>query len=141
MLKDNIDINARLNFTNSYYCGTSILIIPFVTEDNTGLDFWKVDILQDVSPEDYYHFPRNISMLRSCFQRRVALKSELWAPLYSININIDNDSDNDSYLKLLDNELNDGLQWVCVNIVVVMDDKNLKFLGGQDIILVVKESI
>ena len=49
MLKDNIDINARLNFTNSYYCGTSILIIPLVTEDNTDLDFWKVDILQDVS--------------------------------------------------------------------------------------------
>ena len=49
MLKDNIDINARLNFTSSHYCGTSILIIPFVTEDNTGLDFWKVDILQDVS--------------------------------------------------------------------------------------------
>ena len=55
-------------------------------------------------------------------------KSKLWAPLYSINMNIHNDSDNDSELKLIDDALTDKLQWLCV-IVAVLHDKNLKVPG------------
>ena len=43
-------------------------------------------------------------MLRNCLQRRVPLKAS------SINVSIDNDSGNDSELKLIDNILNDELQ-------------------------------
>ena len=39
-------------------------------------------------------------------------------------MNIDNDSDNDSELKLTDDTLNDELQWLCV-VVASLDDKKL----------------
>ena len=39
-------------------------------------------------------------------------------------MSIDNDSDNDSKLKLIDHTFNDELQWLCV-IVTALDDKNL----------------
>ena len=39
-------------------------------------------------------------------------------------MNIDNVSDNDSELKLIDDTLNDELQWLCV-VVAALDDKKL----------------
>ena len=36
----------------------------------------------------------------------------------------DNDSDNDSKLKLIDHTFNDKLQWLCV-VVTASDDKTL----------------
>ena len=49
LLKDNLDVNGRSNFVSSHYHVTSISIIQFVAEDNTGLDFPEVDISQDLS--------------------------------------------------------------------------------------------
>ena len=49
LLKDNLDVNGRSKFVSSHYHVTSISIIQFVAEDNTGLDFPEVDILQDLS--------------------------------------------------------------------------------------------
>ena len=59
-------------------------------------------------------------MLRNCLQRRVPVPPKA----SSINMSIDNDSGNDSELKLIDNILNDELQWLCV-VVAALSDKNL----------------
>ena len=58
------------------------------------------------------------------FAEQSSTKSELWGPFCSINICIDNDSDNDSELELIDDALNDELQLICV-IVAALDDKKL----------------
>ena len=76
------------------------------------------------NPKDYHHFPRNISMLRNCFAEKSITKSELWVPLCSINVSIDNNSDTDSELKLIDGALNDELQWLCI-VVAALDNESL----------------
>ena len=63
-------------------------------------------------------------MLRNCFADKSSTKSELWAPLRSINVSIDNDSDTDSELKLIDDALNDELQWLCI-VVAALDNESL----------------
>ena len=59
-------------------------------------------------------------MLRNCFAEKGITKSELWVPLCSINVSIDNNSDTDSELKLIDGALNDELQWLCI-VVAALD--------------------
>ena len=66
-------------------------------------------------------FPQEYINVKKLFAEKSSTKSELWAPLYSINESIDNDSD-DSELKLIDDGLNDELQWLCV-VVAALDDK------------------
>ena len=117
LLKGNI--NARSNFVSSRYHGTSISIIQFVSEDNTGLDFPEVDISQDVSLKS----KRLLSMLRNCLQRRVALKAS-YGHFCSINVSIGNDSE----LRLIDDALTNELQWLCV-VVAALDDKKLIIPG------------
>ena len=95
---------------------TPITMEPVFWSHNLLLRITQVSTFQKLTyckmylwnPKDYHHFPRNISMLRNCLQRRVPLKAS------SINVSIDNDSGNDSELKLIDNILNDELQqhWV-----------------------------
>ena len=48
MLKDNIDINARSNFIQSHYHGTSISMIQFRTNEDAGTAFPKVDVSKKV---------------------------------------------------------------------------------------------
>ena len=124
LLKDNIDLNARSNFVSSHYHGTSISSIQFVTEHNTGLDFLEVDILQDVSLKSKRssQLPQEYINVKKLFEEIV--KSDPWAPLCSITVSIDNDSDNDSELKLTENALNHEIQWLCI-VLAAMNDKNL----------------
>ena len=49
LLKDNIDVNARSNFVNSHYHGTSISFIQFVTNEDKGVDFPEIDISNNIS--------------------------------------------------------------------------------------------
>ena len=63
-------------------------------------------------------------MLRNCFAEKSITKSELWVPLCSINVSIDNNSDTDSELKLIDGALNDELQWLCI-VVAALDNESL----------------
>ena len=90
----------------------------FVTKDNTGLDFPQVDILQDVSLKSkrLSPLPQEYINVKKLFAEKSSTKSELWAPLCSINVNIDNDSNNDSELKLVDDALTDDIQWLCIVI-------------------------
>ena len=62
--------------------------------------------------------------VKKLFAEKSSTKCKLMAPLCSISMSIDNDSDNDSELKLTDDTLNDELQWLCV-VVAALDDKNL----------------
>ena len=115
-LIDNIGVNARSIFIGSDYHRTSISIIQFVTDDNSGLEFLEVDISQDVSlkPKRLSPLLQEYIHVKKLFAEKSSIKGELWAPLCSINVVIDNDSDNDSELKLIDGALNDELQWHCV---------------------------
>ena len=125
-MKDNIDVNTRSNFVSYHYHGTSISIIQFVTEDNTCLDFPEVDISQDVSlrSKRLSPLPKEYINAKKLSAEKSSTRSELWAPLCSINVSIDNDSDYDSELKLIDGALNDELHWLCI-VVAALDDKNL----------------
>ena len=125
-MKDNINVNARSNFVSFNYHGTSISIVQFVTADNTSLNFTEADISQNISfkSKRLSPFPQEYINVRKLFAEKSSTKSELWAPLCSINESIDNDSDNDSKLKLIDDGLNDELQWLCV-VVAALDDKKL----------------
>ena len=58
------------------------------------------------------------------FAEKSSMKSELWAPLCSINVSIGNDSE----LELIDNALNDELQWLYV-FVAVFNDKSFIVSG------------
>ena len=118
MLNENIDVNARSNFVSSH--------IQFVTEDKTALEFAEVDISQDVSlkSKKLSPLPQECIIIKKLFAEQNSTKSELWAPFCSISICIDNDSDKDSELKLIDDALNDELQLICV-IVAALDDKKL----------------
>ena len=111
MLKENIDVDARSNFVSSHYHGTSISIIQFVSEDNTGLDFPEVDMSQDISLKSkrLSPLPQEYINVKKLFAEKSSTKSELLAPLCSINVSMGNDSDNDSELKLTDDAYNDEL--------------------------------
>ena len=128
LLKDNIDVNAKSNFASSHYHGTSIYIIQFVTEDNTGLDFPEVDVSQDVSLKSkrLSTLPQEYINVKKLLAEKSSIKSKPWAPLCPINVSIDNNSDNDSELKLIDGTLE--LQWLYV-VVAALFDKNLIVLG------------
>ena len=89
LLKHNIDVNARSNFVSSHYHGTSISIIQFVTEDNTGLDFPEVDISQGESLKSKRSpLPQEYINIKKLFAEKSSTKSELWAALCSINVSI-----------------------------------------------------
>ena len=126
LLKDNIDLNTISNFVSSHYHRTSISIIRIVTEHNTGLDFPEVDISQDVSLKFKRSSPLPQESINVMKLFEEIVKSDLWAwaPLCSITVSIDNDSDNDSELKLIDNALNDEIHWLCI-VLAAMDDKNV----------------
>ena len=68
--------------------------------------------------------PQEYIIIKKLFAEQSSTKSELWGPFCSINICIDNDSDNDCELELIDDALNDELQLICV-IVAALDDKKL----------------
>ena len=111
-LIDNIDVNARSIFIGSHYHRTSTSIIQFVTDDNSGLEFLEVDISQDVSlkPKRLSPLLQEYINVKKLFSEKSSTKGELFPPLCSINVVIDNDSDNDNELKLIDGALNDDLQ-------------------------------
>ena len=68
--------------------------------------------------------PQEYIIIMKLFAEQSSTKSELWRTFCSINICIDNDSDNDSELELIDDALDDELQVICV-IVAALDDKKL----------------
>ena len=71
--------------------------------------------------------PQEYINVKRLFAEKISTTSELWAPLCSVNMSIDNGSD-DSELKLIDDALNDEIQWLCV-VVAALDDKNLIVSG------------
>ena len=79
LLKYNIDVNARSNFVSSHYHGTSISIIQFVTDDNTGLDFPEADIWQDTSLKSkrLSPLPQEYINVEKLFAEKSSSKSEL----------------------------------------------------------------
>ena len=78
-LKDNNEVNARSNFVSSHYHGTSISIIQFVTDDNTGLDFPEADIWQDTSLKSkrLSPLPQEYINVEKLFAEKSSSKSEL----------------------------------------------------------------
>ena len=51
LIKDNIDVNAKSNFVQQHYHGTSISIVQFVTEEEKGNDFPEINISRPSSSQ------------------------------------------------------------------------------------------
>ena len=87
LLKDNIDVNARSNFVNSHYHGTSISIIQFVTNEDKGVDFPEIDISNNISTKSkkLSPLPGKYIKVQKLFSEEKTRVNELWAPLCSVN--------------------------------------------------------
>jgi len=86
MLKDNIDINARSNFIQSHYHGTSISMIQFRTDNDSRTAFPNVDVSQKVktNSKKLLPLPADYIDIKNLFLDRKK-DEQLWAPICSIN--------------------------------------------------------
>ena len=87
MLKDNVDFNAKSNFVQWHYHGTSRSLIQFRTQDDDGTPFPLVDISQAVrssgKSKKLSPLPPEYTTVKDQFFSR-GKTEKLWAPMYNI---------------------------------------------------------
>ena len=108
LLKDNIDVNARSNFVNSHYHGTSISIIQFVTNEDKGVDFPEIDISNNISTKSkkLSPLPGEYINVQKLFSEEKTRVNELWAPLCSVNISAE------SAFVVMENAVSEEARWL-----------------------------